>query len=88
MATPLSICTKEEQYTVIRFLWTEDVLVAEIHRRLSAQYENSALPQSVYKWITMFKNGHRIVTDEWSGCLPMSTIEENIEQVYAIILDC
>jgi hypothetical protein len=89
MATPLSIYTKEAQYTVIRFLWTEGVLGAEVHRRLSAQYESSALPQqSMYKWIIMFKNSHRIVTDEQSGCLPISTIEENIEQVYAIILDC
>jgi hypothetical protein len=57
MAAPLSVCTKEEQCSVIRFLWSEGVSGAEIHKRLSAQYGNSVLPQrSVYEWIEKFKN--------------------------------
>ena len=57
MAAPLSVCTKEEQRSVIRFLWSEGVSGAEIHRRLSAQYGNSVLPQrSVYEWIEKFEN--------------------------------
>ena len=56
MAAPLSVCTKEEQRSVIRFLWSDGVSGAEIHRRLSAQYWNSVLPQrSVYEWIEKFK---------------------------------
>ena len=47
MAAPLSVCTKEEQRSVIRFLWSEGVSGAEIHRRLSAQYGNSVLPNGV-----------------------------------------
>ena len=59
MAAPLSVCTKEEQRGVIRFfLWSEGVPGAEIHRGLSAQYGDSALPQrSVYKWIKKFQHG-------------------------------
>jgi len=34
MAAPLSVCTKEEQRGVTRFLWSEGVTGAEIHRRL------------------------------------------------------
>jgi hypothetical protein len=50
MVTPLGVCTKEEQRAVIRFLWSEVVSGAEIHRRLSTQYGNSALPRrSVYE---------------------------------------
>jgi hypothetical protein len=82
MISPLSVCTKEEQRAVIRFLWAEGVPGAEIHQRLSAQYGNSALPQhSVYKWIAMFKNGRPSVTDdeEQSGHLSTSTTEENTE---------
>ena len=30
MATPLSICTEEEQHAVIRFLWAESLPGAEI----------------------------------------------------------
>ena len=81
MTAPLSVCTKEEQRAVIRFLWAQGVLGAEIHRRLSAQYGNSALPQqSVYDWITMFKNGRTSFTlDERSGHPSTSTTEGNIE---------
>ena len=43
---------------VIRFLWSEGVTGAEINRRLSAQYGDSALPQrSVYEWIERFQHG-------------------------------
>jgi hypothetical protein len=33
MAAPLASCTEEKQGVVIRFLWTEGVTEAEIHRR-------------------------------------------------------
>jgi hypothetical protein len=46
MAALLAVCTKEEQRAVIRFLRSEGVSGAEIHRRLSTQYGNS---RSVYE---------------------------------------
>ena len=56
MAAPLSVCTMEEQRSVIRFLWSKGVPGAEIHRRLSAQYGNSVLPQrGVYERIEYSK---------------------------------
>jgi hypothetical protein len=65
MAAPLSLYNKEEQCAVIGSLRADDVPQAEIHCRLSAQYGNSTLPQqSVYKWITMFKNSHTSVISE------------------------
>ena len=58
MAAPLAKCTSKEQYTMIRFLWSEDVFGAEIHWRFSAQYGNSALSKSsVYECIEKFKSG-------------------------------
>jgi hypothetical protein len=89
MAGPLFVCTKEELRAVIRFLWAEGGQGAEIHRRLSAQYGNSVLPQrSIYERIAMFKNGRTNVTDdERSGCPSTSTTEENTERVRAMILD-
>jgi hypothetical protein len=36
-------CTKEEQRVVIRFLWSEEVRPAQIHRRMLLQYDNSCL---------------------------------------------
>jgi hypothetical protein len=42
---PSSVCTKEEQCAMIRFILAESVPDAEIHLRLSEQYENSVLLQ-------------------------------------------
>jgi hypothetical protein len=56
MAAPLSLCIKEEQRSVTRFLLSEDVSGAAIYQRLSAQYGNSALAQwNVYEWIEKLK---------------------------------
>jgi hypothetical protein len=45
MGAPLITCAKEQQYTVIRFLLTEGLRVAEIHQRLSEQHGDSVLLQ-------------------------------------------
>ena len=61
---------------------------AEIHRRLSAQYGNSVLPQlSVYELIEKFKNGRTSVTnEEGAGRLSTSTTDDNIERVRDVVL--
>ena len=40
IAAELINCTKEEQRSVIRFLWAEGVPGAQIHLRMCAQYED------------------------------------------------
>ena len=40
MAVKLINCTKEEQRSVIGFLWAEGVRGAQIHLRMCAQYED------------------------------------------------
>jgi len=69
MLASLSVCTREEQRSVIRLLWAEGVKGAEIHARLCTQYGKNALPRrSVYGWIEMFENGRTSVIDaERSG---------------------
>jgi hypothetical protein len=43
---------------------SKGVTGAEIHRKLSAQYGDSVLPQLiVYEWIEMFQNGRTNVTE-------------------------
>jgi transposase len=88
MAAPLSVCTKEEQRSVIRFLWSESVSGVEIHRRLSAQYGNSVLQQrSVYEWIEKLKNGRTSVPhEEGAGRPSTATDDANIERVRDMIL--
>jgi len=88
MAAPLAVCTKEEQRAVIRFLWSEGVLGAEIHRRLSTQYRDSALPcRSVYEWIEKFKSGRTNAThEEGAGRLSTSATDEKIQQAREMVL--
>jgi len=84
----LSVCTREEQRSVIRFLWAEGVKGAEIHARLCTQYGNNALPRrNVYEWIEIFENGRTSVMDaERSGRPSTSTTDEKLEEARAITL--
>jgi hypothetical protein len=70
------------------FLWSEGVSGAKIHRRLSAQYGNSVLPQqSVYEWIEKLKNGRISVTHEVGvRRLSMATTNDNIKCVRDMVL--
>jgi hypothetical protein len=81
MSARLSVCTKEEQRSVIRFLWAEGVKGAEIHARLCTQYGDNALTRrSVYEWIEMFKNGRTSVMDaERSGRTSTSALSPLLE---------
>ena len=89
MAAPLSVCTKEEQRGLIRFLWSEGVRGAEIHRRLSAQYGDSALQRrSVYEWIEKFQHGRTSMKDEERAGHPSTSItDSNVENTHAMILE-
>jgi transposase len=73
---------------VIRFLLSEGVSGAEIHRRLSAQYGNSVLQQrSVYEWIEKLKNGRTSVThEEGAGRPSTATTDDNIERLRDVTL--
>ena len=54
MAAKLINCTKEEQRSVIRFLWAEGVPGAHIHLRMCAQYGNKVLSRRIaYEWIAI-----------------------------------
>jgi hypothetical protein len=87
MAAPLSVCTKKEQLSVIRFLWSEGVSGAEIHRRHSAQYGNSVLPQrSAYEWIEKLKNSRKSVTHDDGAGRPSTATTDDIERVRDMVL--
>ncbi|GFV61393.1 hypothetical protein TNCV_446091 [Trichonephila clavipes] len=58
MAAPLSICTKEERWTVIHFLFEEGVNPSESICRMQEQYGDSCLSENrVYECIERFKQG-------------------------------
>jgi len=87
MAAKLINCTKEEQRSVIRFLWAEGVPGAQIHLRLCAQYGDKVLSRTiVYEWIEMFKNGRTSVTGaEHSGRPATATTTRNEERTLELI---
>ena len=82
MAAKLINCTKEEQRSVIRFLWTEGVPGAQIHLRTCAQYVDKVLSRRiVYEWIEMFENGRTSVAGtEHFGCPVTATTMRNEER--------
>ena len=88
MAAQLTVCTKDEQRSVIRFLWSEGVSGDEIHRRLSAQYGNSVLlKRSVYEWIEKLKNVRTSVThEERAGRPSTDTSDDNTERVRYMVV--
>jgi hypothetical protein len=88
MAVMLSVRIKEEQCSIIQFLWLESVSGAAVHQRLLAQYGNSVLLRwSVYERIEQLKNGCTSVTHEKGArCPSTATNEDNIEHVHDTVL--
>jgi len=86
MAVKLINCTKEEQRSVIRFLWA-GVPGAQIHLCMCAQYGDKVLScRIVYEWIEMFENGRMSVTDaEGSGRPATATTTRNEERTLELI---
>ena len=87
MAAKLINCNKEEQRSVICFLWAEGVLGAQIHLRMCAQYGDKVLSRRiVYEWIEIFENGRTSLTDaERSGCPATATTTRNEERTLELI---
>ena len=87
MAAKLINCTKEEQRSVICFLWAEGVPGAQIHLRMCAEYGDKVLSRGiVYEWIEMFENDHTSVTDaERSGRPATATTKRNEERTMELI---
>ena len=71
-------CTKEEQRSVVRFLWAQGVPGAQIHLRMCAQYGD--------EWIEIFENGRTSVTHaERFGCPVIATTTRNDERTLELI---
>ncbi|GFG38000.1 hypothetical protein Cfor_10299, partial [Coptotermes formosanus] len=93
MAVPLQQCTKQEQRSVVRFLFSEGVKPIEIHRRMRIQYGDRCMSRTqVYEWTEKFKNritsvedsprpgpAFTAVTEDMSGCAPVRKISFLVE---------
>jgi transposase len=81
MAAPMSVCTVEEQRSVIRCLWSGGVKPSEIYRGMKVQYGDSCLSQGgVYEWVERFKNGRQNVSNERLSGRPVSLATETVIQ--------
>ena len=89
MAAKLINCTKEEQHSVIRFLWAEGVPGVQIHLRMCAQYGDKVLSRRIfYEWIEMLENGCTNVMDaERSGCPATVMTTRNEERTLELICE-
>jgi transposase len=79
MAAPLENCTREEQRSVIRFLWSEGVKPREIHRRMIQQYGGSCMSKrKVYQWVERFQEGRTSVIGEHRSGRPCTAVSADI----------
>ena len=87
MENSISDCTREEQRSTIRFLWSEGCKGVEIVRRLRTQYGDNALPKTtVFCWINLFKRGRTSVSDSSRSGRPVtSSADVNIAAVEELI---
>ena len=80
MAAPLSVCTKEEQRSLIRFfcglkVYQGPKYIEDLQHKTGTVF----CPQrSVYEWIEKFKNVHTSVTHEGSGACVARCSAKNI----------
>jgi hypothetical protein len=86
MAILLENCSREEQSSVIQFLWS-GVKPREIHRRVIQQYGGSCLNErKVYHWVERFQEGRTSVVDEYrSGCPCTAISDANVAHVDTFI---
>ena len=87
MAVPLQQCTKQEQRSVVRFLFSEGEKPIAIHRRMSIQYGDRCMSRiQVYEWTENFKNGVTSVEDSPRlGPAFTAVTEDNIAAVGNVV---
>jgi [histone H3]-lysine36 N-dimethyltransferase SETMAR len=87
MAGRIHVSTREEQRSVIRFLWAKGSKPTLIHKQMSEVYGDTCLSlRHVYIWCKKFADGRQNVIDESrSGRPRTSCSDENVAAVDAII---
>jgi hypothetical protein len=79
-----------EQRVVMKFLVNKGVKLADIYRRLQAQYGDETPSRSkTFEWCKRFKDGRTSVSDDpgRGGSQPSAVIPVNIERVERLILE-
>jgi len=83
MAASLLICTKEQQSSLVHFLWEKGAKSAKMHTPLCAEFGNSAVsPTSVHR---CSRKAGKLTNAQCSGC-PLSARGENLEGLRTIVL--
>ena len=81
---PLKWYAKQEQRSVVRFLFSKGVKPLEIHHRMRIQYGDRCMSRTqVYEWTEKFKNGVPSVED--SPRAGPAVTEDNIAAVENVI---
>jgi len=79
----MDVDVQQEQKIIIKFLVTEGVESAEIHRTLSAVFKSDTLSRSRgFEWGAHFHSGRQSVGDhDRAGALHTAITDQNISQV-------
>ena len=89
MAVPLQQCTKQEQRSVVRFLFSKGLKPIEIHHWMRIQYGDRFMSHTeVYEWAEKYKNGISSVEDSpLPGPAFTAVTEDNIAVMENVIRD-
>jgi len=85
-----SVSACMEKRVVMKFLVNEGVKLADIYRRLQAQYGDETLSRSkTFEWFKRFKDGCKSVSDDpgRGGSQPTAVNPVNIQRVERLIMD-
>ena len=87
LAVPFQQCTKKEQRSVVRFLFSEGVKHIGIHRRKRIQHGDRCMSRTqLYEWTEKFKNSVTSVEDSPRPGPAFTTVtEDNIAAVENMI---
>ena len=87
MVLPLQQCTKQEQQSVARFLFSKGVKPIQIHHQMRIQYGDRCMSRiQVYEWTEKFKNSVTGVEDSpRRGPAFKAVMEDNIAAMEKVI---
>ena len=79
-------CTKQEQRSVVRFLFSEEVKPIDVCRRMRIPYGDRCLIRTqVYEWTEKFKNGVSSVESPRPGPAFTAVTEDDTAAVENVI---
>jgi hypothetical protein len=83
----MSVCTAEEQRSVVRFLWAKGPKAQDIHKEMFPVYSGKCLSRkAVHNWVEKFSQGRSKGADDVRPSRPVEiATEATVQRVEELI---